>query len=104
MTEVWITVAALSVGTIAIKAAGPLAIGGSEPSERTTAVLALFAPALLAALVVYETLSSGMEGITIDARIVGVLAAAAALALRAPVAVVVLGAAGATALARALGA
>jgi hypothetical protein len=104
VTEVWVTIVALSAGTIAIKASGPLTLGGRQPGERTFAVLRLFAPALLAALVVYETLSSGHDSITIDARVVGVAAAATALILRAPIAVVVLGAAGATALARAVGA
>ena len=104
MTEVWVTIAALCAGTVAIKATGPLALGGRQPSDRTFAVVSLFAPALLAALVVYETLSAGHEGITVDARVVGVAAAATALALRAPIAVVVLGAAATTALARALGA
>jgi hypothetical protein len=104
MTEVWATIAVLCVGTVAIKATGPLAIGGREPGERTFAVVSLFAPALLAALVVYETLSNGHDGLAVDARVIGVLTAATALLLRAPIAVVVLGAAVATALARALGA
>ena len=104
MTEVWITIAALSAGTVAIKSAGPLALGGRQPGERTFAVVSLFAPALLAALVVYETLSDGHDGLAVDARVIGVGAAVAALALRAPIAVVVLGAAATTALARAAGA
>jgi len=104
VTEVWITIAALCAGTVAIKATGPVALGGRKPSERTFAVISLFAPALLAALVVYETLSDGNDGLAVDARVIGVAAATTALLLRAPIAVVVLGAAAATALARALGA
>jgi hypothetical protein len=104
MSDVWLTIAVLSVGTVAIKSAGPLALGGRQPGERTFAVVALFAPALLAALVVYETLSDGHDGIAIDARVIGVATAGAALLARAPIAVVVLGAAASTALARALGA
>ena len=102
MTEVWVTIAALCVGTAAIKSVGPVALGGREPGERTFAVLALFAPALLAALIVYETLTDGHDGITVDERVIGVVAAATALALRAPIAVVVIGAAATTALARAV--
>lgn len=104
MTDVWITIAALCAGTVAIKATGPLTLGGRQPGERTFAVVSLFAPALLAALVVYETLSDGHDGVIIDARVLGVAAAAAALLVRAPIAVVVLGAAATTALARAVGA
>jgi hypothetical protein len=103
VTEVWITIGALCVGTVTIKSIGPLALGGRRPSERIFAVISLFAPALLAALVVYETLSDGHDGLTVDARVIGVAAAATALVLRAPIAVVVLGAAATTALARAVG-
>jgi hypothetical protein len=102
MTAVWVTIAALCAGTVTIKAIGPVTLGGREPGERTLAVITLFAPALLAALVVYQTLGATNGGIAIDERIVGVAAAATALALRAPMAVVVIGAAAATALARAL--
>jgi hypothetical protein len=102
VTAVWVTIAALCAGTVAIKAVGPVALGGRQPGERTFAVLALFAPALLAALIVYETLTDGHDGITVDERVIGVAAAATALALRAPIAVVVIGAAATTALARAV--
>jgi hypothetical protein len=104
VTEVWLTIGALCAGTVAIKSAGPLALGGRQPGERTFAVVSLFAPALLAALVVYETLSNGHDGITVDARVVGVAVALLALLARAPIGAVVLGAAASTALARALGA
>ena len=103
MSDVWLTIAVLCLGTVAIKATGPVALGGRQPGERTFAVVSLFAPALLAALVVYETLSDGHDGLTVDARLVGVAVAATALVLRAPIAVVVLGAAAATALTRAAG-
>ena len=57
MTAVWITIAALTVGTFATKAVGPLVLGARPPGERMLAMTGLVAPALLAALVVYETLS-----------------------------------------------
>jgi hypothetical protein len=62
-------------------------------------LLALVAPALLAALVVTETFSHG-RGLVLDARVVGVAAGAAAVALRAPLWAVVLAGAVATALVR----
>ena len=65
-------------------------------------MIALVAPAVLASLVAYETFASGSDGITIDARVIGLAAAGIALALRLPIAFVVLLAAAATALARAL--
>jgi hypothetical protein len=102
MTAVWVTIAALAVGTIVLKSIGPVTLGGRTPSERTLAVIALFAPALLAALIVYETLASGDGGIKLDERLVGVAAAGTTLALRAPMAVVVIAAAATTAGARAV--
>jgi hypothetical protein len=102
VTDVWITIGALAMITVAIKATGPLAIGGRTPGMRTFVVISLFAPALLAALIVYETLSAGHEGITVDARVPGVMAAVVALLAKAPMLVVILAAAATTALVRAL--
>jgi Branched-chain amino acid transport protein (AzlD) len=102
MTGAWITIAALCAGTVAIKAVGPLAIGRREPSARAARVIRLLAPALLAALVVFETLNRGGRGLHLDARLAGLAAAGAALALRRSLIVVVVVAAVATALARAL--
>ncbi len=45
--------------TAAIKAVGPIALGGRELPERFTGVIALMAPALLAALVVTAALADG---------------------------------------------
>ena len=101
MTAVWITIAALTVGTFAMKAAGTLVLGAHPPGERTMAMTALVAPALLAALVVYETLSAHGHGITLDARAAGLGAAIVAIAARAPMLAVVLIAAAATAAVRA---
>jgi Branched-chain amino acid transport protein (AzlD) len=98
----WLVTAALAAGTMVLRAAGPLALGGREPPARATAVIALVAPAVLAALVVYQSLSTPHGGMTLDARIVGLAAAGAAIAVRLPVAVVVVLAAAATAAARLL--
>jgi predicted alpha/beta-hydrolase family hydrolase len=102
MTTVWIVVGALFFGTAAMKAVGPVAFGGRSLSGRSAAVVGLVAPAILGALVVYETFSAGGPGLQFDARIVGLAGAALALALRLPLIAVVLVAALATALARAV--
>jgi len=102
VTAVWITIAVLAIGTIAIKAAGPIALGGRDLSPRARAVVVLVAPSLLAALVVYETLGAESGGLTFDERLTGVLAAAAALLLRLPMLAVIAVAAAASALARAI--
>lgn len=100
MTTAWIVVAVLFVGTAAMRAAGPVAFGGRTLSGRGASVVALVAPALLGALVVYETVSAGAQGIELDARLAGLAAAAVALVLRLPLIAVVLVAALATALTR----
>jgi Branched-chain amino acid transport protein (AzlD) len=102
VTGTWLVIAALTVGTLALRAAGPLTTGGRQPSERAMGVTRLVAPAILAGLVVYETLNRHGDGIAFDARLAGLGAAVVAIVARAPVLVVVLVAAVATALARAL--
>ena len=71
MTTAWIVVAVLFVGTATMRAAGPVAFGGRSLSGRGAAVVGLVAPALLGALVVYETVSAGGQGVVLDARLVG---------------------------------
>ena len=102
MTGTWIVIAALTVGTLGMRAVGPLTTGGRRPSERAIGVTRLVAPAILAGLVIYETLNRHGDGIAFDARLAGLGAAALAIAARAPVLVVVVVAAAATAAARAL--
>jgi hypothetical protein len=102
VTQTWLVIALLFVGTVALKAAGPLTLGRREPSPRRAAVTSLLAPALLAGLVVYETVGSPHgTGLVFDARVAGLFAGASALALRLPLLVVVSVAALATALLRA---
>jgi uncharacterized membrane protein len=100
VTTAWIVVAVLFAGTAILRAAGPVAFGARSLSGRGAAVVGLVAPALLGALVVYETVSTGGQGIELDARLVGLAAAGLALVLRLPLIAVVLVAAVATALAR----
>jgi hypothetical protein len=100
VTAAWITVAALFAVTVAFKAAGPIAVGGRPIPNPVGDVIVLVAPALLAALVVYETLVAGGGGIEVDARLVGITLAAVAVAARAPLLLVVSVAAIATAATR----
>jgi uncharacterized membrane protein len=102
MTSAWLVVAAVGIGTIAVKAAGPVLLGGRPLPDRVQRVVALLAPALLAALVATATLGSGQQ-LVADARLIGLGAAIVALALRAPVLLVVAIAAAAAAVARLLG-
>ncbi|MCA1848269.1 MAG: AzlD domain-containing protein [Actinobacteria bacterium] len=100
MTTLWVTIVAVALASAAIKAAGPVLVGGRELPPRALAVIALLAPALLSALVITETF--GEDGhLVLDERAVGVAVAAAALALRAPVLLAVALAALTTALVRA---
>jgi branched-subunit amino acid transport protein len=100
VTTLWVAIVAVSLANAAIKGAGPLLVGGQDLPPRMVAVIALLAPALLAALVVTETF--GEDGhLVLDERAVGVAIAGIALVLRAPVLVAVGLAAVATALARA---
>jgi branched-subunit amino acid transport protein len=101
LTEVWITIAGLTVATMALKAAGPLIVGGRELPERALAVIALLAPALLTALVLTGTFTDDGE-LTLDPRAAGLGCAAVAALLRAPLLVTVLVAAVGTAAVRAV--
>ncbi len=99
MTDAWLAVAAVGGATVAIKAAGPLLLGGRVLPERLQRVLAVLAPAVLAALVATLTFAEG-TALTLDPRVAGVAASVVAIALRAPVLAVVIVAALTTALAR----
>src|SRR5690606_25912331 len=46
VTVVWATIGLLCLGTIAIKAAGPLVLGDRKPRGRALAVIALLSPAV----------------------------------------------------------
>jgi branched-subunit amino acid transport protein len=95
-TALWAAVLAGSLGCYLLKLAG-LSVPASWVEQPWVARVVDFVPAaLLAALVAVQALSSGDE-LVLDGRLVGLAAAAVALALRAPfVAVlVVAGAAGA---------
>jgi branched-subunit amino acid transport protein len=101
MTAVWIAIAALTVISFAIKATGPVALGGRELPRALERLIVLLPAALLSALVVVQTFASGRE-LVLDARAAGLAAAAVAVALRASVLVVLLTAALTTAALRAV--
>ena len=102
MSGSWILVLAVGLATVGLKAAGPLVLGGRQLPAPVLGVVGLLAPALLAALIATNTLASG-DQLVVDARLLGVGAAALAVVARAPVIVVVGVAAAVTALARAAG-
>jgi Branched-chain amino acid transport protein (AzlD) len=97
MSTVWIAIILLTAGTVAIKAAGPVAFGGRTLPESMSGVVARLAPSLLAALVVVDTFGGPDRTIAVDESAIGLLAAAGALALRLPMVAVVAIAAGVTA-------
>jgi branched-subunit amino acid transport protein len=102
VSESWTIVIAVGAGTMAIKAAGPLLLGSRPLPASVQRVVALLAPALLAALVATAALGVGQR-LLIDARMIGLGAAALALVLRAPVLLVVVIAAATAAVARLIG-
>ena len=101
MSEIWGAVALVGIGAVLFRAAGPLALGGRPLPERMQGLMATLAPALLAALVATQVFGGNRE-LVLDERALGLGAAGVLIALRAPVLVVLIAAAGATALARAL--
>ena len=99
MSATWVLVLLVGAFTISFKAAGPVLLAGRQLPARLTSAFELLAPSLLAALVVTQTVG-GKNGIVLDARLVGLGAAVVAIRLRAPLIVVVVVAALATALTR----
>jgi branched-subunit amino acid transport protein len=77
---VWLTIAGCTLVTVAIKALGPVIMGGRELPPRVGGVIMLMAPALLAALVVASALADG-DHLHVGADTVGVAAGAALLVL-----------------------
>ena len=99
MSDVWIVVVLAGASTVALKAVGPVVLGGRTLPPRLAGVVELLAPAVLAALVVTQAVG-GERQLALDARLAGLAAAAAALALRAPMLAVVVVAAVVTAAVR----
>jgi branched-subunit amino acid transport protein len=69
-----VLIGACAVVTAAIKAAGPIALGGRELPAAFSSVIVLLAPALLAALVATQALAEG-DQLGVGEETAGVLAA-----------------------------
>jgi branched-subunit amino acid transport protein len=95
----WLVIAVVGAVTILFKASGPVLLGDRELPPRALALVEVLAPAMLAALVVTQTVGGDQE-IVFDERLVGVAAGAVAIRLRAPLIVVMLVAAAVAALIR----
>ena len=101
MSQTWLVVGLVGAGTIAIKAIGPVLLGGRPLPERLSSVIELLAPALLGALVAVQTFGNG-QALAVDERVLGVAVAAIAIWRKAPLLLVVILSTITTALARAL--
>jgi branched-subunit amino acid transport protein len=100
VSDAWVTIIVLTVVTVAIKGAGPAAVGGRDLPPAVMRVISLLAPALLAALIMVETFGGGGRSLVLDARAAGLAVAAAILVTTESLIGAVIGAAGATALLR----
>jgi branched chain amino acid efflux pump len=96
---IWLLTTAVAVIAVAMKAVGPIAVGGRPLPRRARSVLDLLAPALLAALVAIQVFTREQR-LVLDARTAGLAAAAATLLLRGPVLLAMLAAALTTAVVR----
>ena len=97
----WWVIVALSAGSYALKAIGPLVLGEKAAMPGLTRVAGLVTPALLAAIVAVQTFGTE-RSLVIDARVAGLAVAGVAVWRRLPFVVVVVLAAAATALVRAI--
>jgi branched-subunit amino acid transport protein len=96
-----LTIACCCAITAAIKAVGPVALGGRELPTWFTSVVILLSPALLAALVATQAFAEG-DRLALDADTVGVAAGGLVFWLSRSIVACVVIAAAATALVRAL--
>jgi branched-subunit amino acid transport protein len=101
VSAVWLSVVAVGAATVACKATGPVLLGRRELPRWLASPVGLLAPAVLAALVVTQAVGGDRE-IVLDARLAGLGAGALAIAVRAPLLVVLVVAAATAALIRLL--
>jgi branched-subunit amino acid transport protein len=101
MSTAWALVAGCVVVTVAIKAAGPIALGGRKLPSWCASIIALAAPALLGALVATHTLANGQR-LEIGAPTAGVLVSGVVMSRTRSITWCVVSAAVTTALLRAL--
>lgn len=95
----WVVIVVVGAATMLFKASGPVLLGQRQLPPRVAAVVAVLAPAMLAALVVTQAVAGDHE-LVLDERLAGIAAGGAAIALRAPLVVVMVVAAAVTALIR----
>lgn len=101
-TSTTVLIIALTAGTVLFKTLGPLLAGGRQPPPTIVSVIELLTPALLSALIVAGTFTSGRT-VLLDARVIGLGVGALALWFRLPLVVALVLAALATAVVRLLG-
>jgi branched-subunit amino acid transport protein len=101
MTTLWFAILAVALISFAIKAAGPAVLTGRDLPPWTSSVIALLAPALLAALVVVHVLGEHWSAVSVPV-LLGLAAVVVAHVLRAPMLVSVLAGVVVTAALRAL--
>ena len=101
MSTTWLVVLLVGAATVALKGLAPVLLGERALPAPVGRVSGALAPALLAALVVVQTVGEG-QALSLDPRAAGVAAAAVALLVRAPLIVVLVAAAAVAAAANAL--
>jgi branched-subunit amino acid transport protein len=99
VSDATVVLIVMTIGTFAMKSAGPLLLGARQLPRRVQRVVDLLPAALLAALAAVSTLGDGQQ-LVIDARLGGVIVAGIALWRRAPFVLVIVLASAATALIR----
>ena len=101
MSNAWLVVVVVGAATVLFKAAGPLFLAHRSLPPRALSLVEVLAPVMLAALVVTQAVGGDRE-LVFDARLLGLGTGAVAVALRAPLLVVMVVAAATTALVRVL--
>jgi branched-subunit amino acid transport protein len=99
MSAIWLVVISVGAATVLFKAAGPLFLARRSLPPRALSLVEVLAPAMLAALVVTQAVGGERE-LVFDERLLGLGAGAIAVALRAPLLVVMVVAAAVAALVR----
>jgi branched-subunit amino acid transport protein len=83
----WLVIGVVGAVTMVFKASGPVLLGARELPARVNSVVEVLAPAMLAALVVTQTVGGDRE-LVLDERLAGVVVGGVAVWLRAPLLVV----------------
>ena len=83
----WVVIGVVGAVTMVFKALGPVLLGARELPPRVNSVVEVLAPAMLAALVVTQTVGGDRE-LVLDERLAGVVVGGVAVWLRAPLLVV----------------